>query len=184
AGPEGVTDEQLHEQLAEEYPQHAELVAAIQAYERFARGLEDAFHRLFVSAQEADVHGFPVAAMQDVPDFRECVDGLSERYTTTLSSLGDLGKFGSELQGLFHQRFHLLGEHMLPAQFALRLCEHHTGVQRAKSAAGKRTWFDPLGEGRIHIRAGYRVEPRENRPGRYVHAYRGAPIARFIQDLS
>ena len=67
---------------------------------------------------------------------------------------------------------------------ALALCAHHETVQRAKSADGKRPWFDRIGQDRIYIRHAYREPRRESRPGRYVHTYRGWPIRRFYKDLS
>ena len=57
-------------------------------------------------------------------------------------------------------------------------------VQRAKSAAGKRPWFDRIGQDRIYIRHAYREARPTIQPDRYVHDYRGQPIRRFYFDLS
>ena len=70
------------------------------------------------------------------------------------------------------------------AACGLALCEHHEAVQRAKSADGKRPWFDRIGHDRIYIRHAYREPRRQIVPERYVHAYRGWPVRRFYSDLS
>jgi hypothetical protein len=36
---------------------------------------------------------------------------------------------------------------------------------------------------RIRVRHGYRIERPQIMPGKYLHAYRGAPIRRFFKDL-
>jgi len=72
---------------------------------------------------------------------------------------------------------------MSPVDCALALCEHHEKVQKAKSADGKRPWFDRLGQEKIYIRHQYRESRKAPLPGKYVHDYRGNPIRRFYFDL-
>jgi predicted component of type VI protein secretion system len=88
------------------------------------------------------------------------------------------------LQNLFAQRFKNFAEPMAVGDCAIALCQHHEAVQRAKSAEGKRAWFDRLGPDRIYIRHAYRDPRPDIQPGRYVHDYRGKPIRRFYFDLS
>jgi hypothetical protein len=88
------------------------------------------------------------------------------------------------LQDILTARFKAFGEPMNAGQCAIALCSHHEVVQRGKSAEGKRSWFDRLGQDRIFVRHAYREPTSDIQPSRYVHDYRGKPIRRFYMDLS
>ena len=181
---ENFQEEALHDRLEELEPLYAPLLAAIRAYEAFARSLQDGFDVLRVEAARRDAQGFSVPGIASNPDFKHSIAGLHDRYCGAYRALGEAVVHGLPLQSSFMERFVAFSEPMDVGAFALALCSHHEAVQRGKSADGKRPWFDRLGQDRIYIRHAYRIPPRSIEPGRYVHDYRGLPIRRFWSDLS
>lgn len=177
-------EERLHDRLEQEEPGYRQLLDAIRAYEGFARSLQDAFDVLKAEAARVDTQGFSVPAIARDKDFRQSVKDLHERFARAHRALGDVSVASISLQNLFDERFRTFAEPMDEAVCALSLCTHHEAVQRAKSADGKRPWFDRIGQNRIYIRHAYREPRREIEPGGYVHDYRGNPIRRFYFDLS
>ncbi len=177
-------EETLHDRLEERQPAYGPLLAAIRAYEAFARRLQEAFDVLRAEASSQDARGFVVTDIAGDADFKECVKGLDKRFEAAHGALGDLVLDNASLQNLFHRRFLAFGEPMEPNRCALLLCSHHEAVQKAKSADGKRPWFDRIGHDRIYIRHAYREPPREPALDRYLHTYRGRPIRQFYGDLS
>jgi len=178
---EGFREELLHERVEEEEPIYRQLIKAIRAYESFARCLQDAFDVLKAEAAKVDTHGFVAPEIARDGEYRQCVKSLHKRYGEAHDALGEVSL---SLQNLFCTRFDAFAEPMDGGNCALALCVHHEAVQRAKSADGKRPWFDRIGQDRIYIRHAYRETRREVLPGRYVHEYRGWPIRRFYFDLS
>ena len=90
----------------------------------------------------------------------------------------------SQLASFFDERFARFAEPMNAAESARAICEHHENIQKAKSAEGKRPWFDRLDPARIYMRHRYRLSDREIQPSRYVHDYRGKPLRNFYLDLN
>lgn len=177
-------EETLHARLRKLGPAFGPVLAAIGAYELFARRLSDAFDVLRWEAARPDARGFEVQEVRKSPDFQKCVEGLQDRFAAAYEALGELSMFDTSLQSLFHTRFGSFAEPMDAAACAVAICAHHEVVQRGKSAAGKRAWFDRIGDGRIHLRTDYRVDAPELEPKKYVHPYRGWPVRRFFNDLS
>jgi hypothetical protein len=130
------------------------------------------------------VQGFAVPKIVNDADFKRSVKGLHERFEAAYRALGEVTIASVSLQNLFGERFRSFAEPMDEGACAMALCSHHEAVQRAKSADGKRPWFDRIGQDRIYIRHAYREPRRDIQPGRYVHDYRGWPIRRFYRDLS
>lgn len=177
-------EEALHERLEQVEPIYGQLLAAIRAYEMFARSLQDAFDVLKSEAARPNAQGYSVEAIVRDEEFKRSVTGLHEKFESAHQTLGEVAITSVSLQNLFAQKFETFGEPMDAGACALALCAHHEHVQGAKSAAGKRAWFDRLGPDRIYIRHAYR-QPRPGiQPDRYVHDYRGRPIRRFRSDLS
>jgi len=176
-------EEALHDLLEAREPAYAQLLHAIRAYEVFARGMQDAFDVLRARAGASDARGFTVTDISLDEGFRECVGDLDRRYERAHLALGEMRLTNVSPQYLLQARFGVFGQPLDPGAIALNLCAHHEGIQKAKSATGKRPWFDRLGGERIYIRQQYRVPAHEIQPGRYVHDYRGRPIRRFWQDL-
>lgn len=181
---EDFREEDLHNRLEEREPGYGSLLTAIRAYEAFARSLQDGFDVLKAEATRSDVLGYHVPSIGRDPDFSRSMHGLHERFEAAHRALGELTVTSLSLPNLFGRRFVAFGEPMDAGASALALCSHHEAVQRAKSAQGKRAWFDRLASDRIYIRHAYREARRDTAPGRYLHDYRGWPIRRFWHDLS
>src|SRR6185503_2144539 len=116
------------------------------------------------------------------PDFIACVKDLHRLFLNARHALGEASITNLSLQNLFDTRFDLFAEPLDPGACSVTLCSHHDTIQRAKSAAGKRSWFDRLGENRIYIRHSYRLKKFEIQLDRYLHDYRGRPIHNFYND--
>ena len=179
-----VHEERLHTALERRAPVYGALVQAIRTYEAFARRLQDAFDVLRAEAAAPDARGFVVPDVARNQAFRASVNRLDERFAAAHCALGEIAATAFSLPNLFDERFGKLAEPMDAPTRALALCEHHEAVQRAKSAAGKRPWFDRIGGDRIYIRQAYRFGKPEVTPARYLHTYRGEPIRRFRADLA
>lgn len=176
-------EELLHDRLEKREPGYGPLLTAIRAYEAFARSLQDGFDVLKAEAARLDAHGFAVPEIARETDFKRSVQGLHERFEAAYQALGEVTIASVSVQNLFGERFKPFAEPLDAGACALALCSHHDAVQRAKSADGKRSWFDRIGQDRIYVRHAYREPRREIEPGRYVHDYRGWPIRRFYGDL-
>jgi hypothetical protein len=177
-------EEVLHDRLEKSEPVYGPLLTAIRAYEAFARSLQDGFDVLKAEAARLDAQGFVVPVIARDGDFKQCVQGLHERFDAAYRALGEVTIASVSLQNLFGERFTAFAEPMDAGACALALCSHHDAVQRAKSVDGKRPWFDRLGQDRIYVRHAYREPRREIEPGHYVHDYRGWPIRRFYFDVA
>jgi len=177
-------EEWLHKRLKEQQPRYSHLIDTIQAYEQFARSLQDAFDILRAEAVRSDIHGFHVPDIIRDPDFINCIHDLDTQFEKTFMALGEIRNARLSLQNLFQQRFGEFAEPMDHGSIALALCAHHEKVQQDKSESGKRPWFDRLGANRIYIRHAYRNQREEIKPDQYVHTYRGWPIRRFYKDLT
>jgi len=181
---DGFREEKLHDRLAKREPVYRPLLKAIRDYEAFARSLQDSFDVLKTEAGRLDARGFAVPGIARDVDFRQSVKGLHKRFEAAHHALGEVTLASVSLQNLFGERFGTFAEPMDAGACALALCSHHETVQRAKSADGKRPWFDRIAKDRIYIRHAYREPRRDIQPDRYVHDYRGWPIRRFYSDLS
>jgi hypothetical protein len=181
---DGFREELLHNRLEAREPKYAPLLTAIRTYEAFARSLQDAFDLLRAEAGQLDAQGFTVPWIADDPDFKLSVKNLHERFEAAHHALGEVTITTVSLQNLLGERFSAFAEPIDGGNCALALCSHHEAVQKAKSAQGKRPWFDRVGNDRIYIRHAYRLPRRGPQPESYVHDYRGWPIRRFCKDLA
>jgi hypothetical protein len=180
---DGYREESVHNLLEKREPVYAALLTAVRKYESFGRGLQDAFDILRAEAAGQDAQGFPVSAIAGDEEFKQSVNDLHHRFESVHQALGEIST-GVSIQNLFADRFAVFAEPMAAQECALALCSHHEGIQQAKSANGKRPWFDRLGDDRIYIRHAYREKRCSIEPDKYVHDYRGWPIRRFYRDLS
>jgi hypothetical protein len=177
-------EEALHQRLAKVEPGYGPLIEAIRAYEAFARSLQDAFDILKSEAAAHEMHGFVVTDIAGDAEFKRVIRGLDTTFREAHRALGEVAITNLSLQNLFAERFAAFADPLDAGAAARCLCTHHEAVQRAKSADGKRPWFDRIGPDRIFVRQAYREPRRECLPGRYVHGYRGWPIRRFASDLA
>jgi hypothetical protein len=179
-----LTEETLHDVLEQREPSYAALLHSIRSYEAFARALQDAFDLLRAEATTLDARGFVITNITKSSDFTACVKDLHRRFLNAHHALGEASINNLSLQNLFDARFDVFAEPLDAGACALALCSHHDRIQRAKSAAGKRSWFDRLGENRIYIRQAYRVKKFDIQLDRYLHDYRSRPIRNFYNDLT
>ena len=177
-------EERLHADLERRTTAYGALVQAIRTYEAFARSLQDAFDVLRAEAAAPNARGFVVPDVARNQAFRASVNRLDERFAAAHRALGEIAATAFSLPNLFDVRFGKLAEPLDAQTCALAICEHHEAIQRAKSAAGKRPWFDRIGGDRIYIRQAYRIPKPEVASARYLHTYRGEPIRRFRADLA
>jgi len=177
-------EELLHDRLEQDDPSYRPLLSAIRSYEAFARSLQDAFDVMRTAAARRDVQGFAVHEIASCPNFEQSVSELHKRFEAAHQTLCNVTVATVPLQDILTARFKAFGEPMNAGQCAIALCSHHEVVQRGKSAEGKRSWFDRLGQDRIFVRHAYREPTSDIQPSRYVHDYRGKPIRRFYMDLS
>lgn len=176
-------EEELHNRLERTEPGYGPLLAAIRAYEGFARSMQDAFDLLRSKAAGPDCYGFQTSTIANDADFQKSVRNLHERFDAAHRALSVIKLGSTPLQSIFHERFGAFAGRKDTAECARTLCSHHETIQRQKSADGKRPWFDRLGEDRIYIRGNYRIPRPTIQPDRYLHDYRGWPIRRFYFDL-
>lgn len=182
---EDFREDLLHNRLEQVEPNYKPLLDAIRSYEAFARGLQDAFDVLRAEAAKFDAQGFKVRSISGDAQFKQSIQNLHERFAAAQHALGEVTIASVSLQNLFVQRFaERFAEPLEPTACALALCGHHEAVQRAKSADGKRPWFDRIGPDRIYVRHAYREPRTEIQPDRYLHDYRGWPIRHFCMDLT
>jgi hypothetical protein len=177
---EEYSEESLHAALRKRRPSYGPLLDAIRAYERFCRSLTDALNILLAEGATADIQGLTVAALGNDKDFRDCVQGVDDRFAEAQERIFDID---SGLAALFSERFDRFAEPMEADHCAAEICRHHEAIQAAKGFAGKRPWFDRLSSDRIYVRHRYRQPRSKPRPDRYVHDYRGWPIRRFYFDV-
>lgn len=149
---------------------------AVDAYERFALLVDSAFRELCrVSAAHGSQPVTPhamrrnetiIAAARDLPDrFARAIERMSVIGTESDLELA-LSDFGMPQS---------------PVALVELLFEHHERVQSAKPPRGKRSWFEPVGEGRV-VRLPYeQVSPRPL-DGGYVHPVRIAALHRFVRE--
>lgn len=182
---EKFTEEHLHNRLRKHDPTLQPLLDAILRYEEFARSLQDGFDLLLADAAIPDGRGFLIADVVHDKEFVASVANIHERFASATQAIGEAATpTASSLQHLFEQRFSPFSQPMDAGACAAAVCAHHEAIQKAKSADGKRPWFDRLGPGLIYVRHQYREGRRPIQPGRYVHDYRGWPIRRFYRDLT
>ena len=179
-----IQEARLHDDLERQAPTYGVLLQAIRSYEAFARGLQDAFDVLRVEAAAPDACGFVVPHVARNEVFRASVYRLDKRFAAAYQALGEIPATAFSLANLFDKRFGKLAEPMNTQTCALALCAHHEAIQRAKSAAGKRPWFDRIGGNRIYMRQAYRNPMPEVASAKYLHTYRSEPIRRFWADLA
>ena len=176
-------ESRLHERLEQVDPSRSPLLAAIRAYETFARSLQDAFDMLRFVAGPADTNGFEVPAIGSKPEFQRIVRQLDSLYGRASERLAVLPPKPIALEHVFTKRFGRFAEPLAAGDAAWAIVELHRRVQRDKSATGKLPWIDDLGGKRIHVRQAYRLDAFDPQPDVFLHAYRGLPIRRFRSDL-
>jgi hypothetical protein len=173
-------EERVFAELKLRAPNLSTLLDAIKLYEAFCRKLTDGFNLIRKQAVSADMRGLKVTELGVESKFVIAVADLASAFESAYAALQALdGRLASE----FDERFRAFAEPMHSSESAVALCDHHESIQRGKSDAGKRTWFDRLGDDRIYLRQQYRESISDPTPDRFVHVYRARPIRNFYMDL-
>ena len=150
---------------------------AIDAYEVFARLLQDAFDECLyiMSPRKTRTPVRELAASKLVAKAAEEVPGAFSRAVDALAPVGESARVIAAFQ--------FVAEKMPAGDWVQRLLEHHRKVQQAKPPNGKLPWLERFDDGACMVRAGYRRENGGRGDDSYVHAYRLAPLWSFARDL-
>ena len=146
-------EKELHVDLERHAPAYGALVGAIRAYESIRAGPSGRVRR--------PSRGSSGPGCRRLCGSRHCSEvrpservsmGSTNVSRRRIRALGEIAATAISVQNLFDERFGKLAEPMDAQTCARALCEHHETIQRAKSAEGKRPWFDRIGGDRIYIR--------------------------------
>jgi hypothetical protein len=162
-------------------PDLMQLLAAIDAYEAFARVITDAFDglRYFATGQG----GAPVDA-QDFSSLRTAkfaLDALGPSLAR-IRSHPTLLEWERDQKGLA-QAVDRFGGVKNTGDLFEAVLDHHEHVQREKPPNGKRPWFERAPRGRVVVRSGYTLSEPPQEKGGYVHEYRIPTFSGFLADL-
>ncbi|WP_447978471.1 hypothetical protein [Candidatus Nitrospira bockiana] len=158
-------------------PSLKELLLAIDAYEVFARLLQDAFDECLyiLSKSKGRVAALELAERKLVREACDRVPGQFGRITDCLYLFG--------ASSGFIQSFQFVSEKATPKEWVQRLLEHHRRVQIQKPPNGKLPWVERFDDGSYMVRPGYLREEGGIGDDSYVHAYRLSSLWSFAEDL-
>ncbi len=158
-------------------PSLKELLRAIDAYEVFARLLQDVFDEcLYVLSKSKSRTS--VGELAEGKLVRKASDRVPEQFGVVTDVLAPIGE-----SPRFIQAFQFVSEKGSPKDWVERLLEHHKKVQSAKPPNGKLPWVERFDDGSYMVRPGYRRDEGGIRDQSYVHAYRLSSLWSFAQDL-
>lgn len=150
----------------------------IQAYERLARVLTDAFDTVrFLAGQNAmgtahpDQFGKVRPVRRIVAELAQALEAANRRFE------GDEQE--KDLQ-MFLDRFRGVKS---PGDFFWAVMEHHEVIQRHKPPEGKRPWMEPIRGGGVFVRPAYRLLDPPPETDVFVHDYRTPSMCEFLVDL-
>ena len=158
-------------------PALRQCLRAIQAYERLARLLQDAFDDCLheMSCTRGAVHPGRLAEMK-------WVKRAARLAAQVHAETHDLLKPWPEIAGRYSEQFAAFsGAPPDGAVWVETLLSHHLRIQKVKE---KRPWINPTTDGSFVVRALYRRDEGGRGGSAYVHRYRSAPLWSFIQHLN
>jgi hypothetical protein len=152
------------------------LLAAIDAYERFARLTQNAFDECLyeMTRRRGYVSATQLGHLEPVREASRLAGAAVREATERLEPFG--------LAAAFRERFGNLGEGGVPGQWVERLMAHHRLTQQQKPPNGKLPWFEGDERGYL-IRLLYRRDEPAARTDAYVHHFRTGPLWSFAADL-
>ena len=176
---EGVWSERpFHQALrASSSPVLKELLLAIDAYEVFARLLQDAFDEC-LSMLSKRKSRTSVSELAEGKLIRKASDRVPDQYAIAIDRLAPIGE-----SPRFMQSFQFVAEKASSKDWVQRLLEHHRNVQSAKPPNGKLPWVERFDDGSYMVRPGYLRETGGIGDHSYVHAYRLSSLWSFAEDL-
>ncbi len=158
--------------------QLAELLDAIDCYERFARMVYDAFVDCLVELTLAR-RRLSAAELAQCVSVAKAAKELPALFVETRHRLEVI----DDLLVRFDNAFSSLGERAHAEDWVRTLIDHHTSNQRRKPPAGKAPWVEQLDDGRYLVRALYRTEKGGAHDSSYLHAYRTRPLWSYVHDM-
>jgi hypothetical protein len=153
------------------------LLAAITAYETFARLCLDAFDDMLVELTRTSAKTSP-KSLAALPSMKLASQRVPELFGEVMAKLEPFDQVPR-----FVQSFATLAERGSAVEWVERLAEHHRRVQRSKPPDGKNAWFERFDDGSFIIRPLYRRDEGGRHDESYVHAYRTGALASFAKDL-
>lgn len=176
---EGVWSERsFHQALrAAASPSLKELLRAIDAYEVFARLLQDAFDDCLYVLSERKSRT-PVTECAERKLVRKAANRVPEQFAVVTDALAPIGE-----SPRFMRAFQFVAEKASPKDWVQCLLEHHRKVQSAKPPNGKLPWVERFDDGSYMVRPGYLQEEGGIGDDSYVHAYRLSSLWSFAEDL-
>lgn len=154
-----------------------ELLLAIDAYEVFARLLQDAFDDCLHMLSKRNGRT-PVAELAESKLVRKASDRVPDQFAVVTDILALIGE-----SSRFMQAFQFVADRASPKDWVQRLLEHHRKVQSAKPPNGKLPWVERFDDGSYMVRPGYLREEGGIGDQSYVHAYRLSSLWSFAEDL-
>ncbi len=158
-------------------PSLKELLLAIDAYEVFARLLQDAFDECLHVLSERK-YRTSVVELAEGKLVRKASDRVPGQYAVATDALEPIGD-----SSRFIQAFASVAYKASPKEWVQRLLEHHRKVQSAKPPNGKLPWVERFDDGSYMVRPGYLREEGGIGDQSYVHTYRLSSLRSFAEDL-
>jgi hypothetical protein len=152
-------------------------LTAIESYEAFCRPLQEGWDRLRLLATLRRPSVVRTADMEADERVRQIASGCRPAIERARDALA-----GSPIESDFERLARRFGDVRTGSDLFAVIWEHHQEVQRGKPPEGKRPWFEETADGGLVVRPAYRVEEAPVRE-EYVHPYRIASVAAFIEDL-
>lgn len=152
------------------------LLVAIDAYERFARLIQNAFDECLyeMTRRGRYVSASSLGRLDAVRRASRAAGAAVREAAERLEPFG--------LAATCHERFGTLGEGDTPDQWLAQLMEHHRTSQRRKPPNGKLPWFEGDERGYL-VRPLYRRDEPAAPNDAYVHQFRTRPLWSFAHDL-
>lgn len=154
-----------------------ELLVAIDAYETFARLLQDAFDDCLCEMTKYKGKT-PVTVLAECQNVKKAADRIPVEYEGTMDKLDPFGEMTR-----FQRLFSSLADKGSSQDWIVRLLEHHIRVQEDKPPNGKLPWFDRFDDASCVIRQGYTRDKGGLGDDSYVHTYRLNSLWTFAKDM-
>lgn len=170
------SEKTLQTEFLKKKPNNESLILAIQAYEKIARLLYNAFYATLTWMQDHQCKGgleqlvkldYVKQACEDLPIAFAEADRLLEPFT--------------EESYKFSIDFRLLRENFSPKEWLRLLFEHHIKVQKSKPPTGKASWVLEHSSGNYLLNT--TQAGKQNLSQEYVHQYRMYSLQSFMKDL-
>ncbi|NLX59119.1 MAG: hypothetical protein GXY74_08525 [Phycisphaerae bacterium] len=180
SGSLGAIERHVHEAMRKTAPPELRrLLEAIQAYEHFARLIQDAFEDC--RRRLTTVHGkVSPAELAKLEGVRSSCRELPAAFAAAHEKLTQAD---DALAAEFADHFDFAGEQCDGKTWVERLIDHHLRIQQGKPPNGKKPWIDRYDDGGLVLQPAYRVEEGGRHDKSYVHGYRTQPLMSFLSDL-